>query len=42
MNITFNNISKSAIAFASTSKWNDAVVSNFDSGERQLYGDMEV
>ena len=41
---TVNNIiAKTNATFATSSKWSDSVVSNFDAGvKQQLYGDMEV
>lgn len=40
---TVNNIAKFNATFATSSKWSDSVVSNFDAGvKQQLYGDMEV
>jgi hypothetical protein len=39
---TVNNIAKINATFATSSKWSDSVVSNFDTGVKQLYGDMEV
>ena len=40
---TVNNIAKFNATFATSSKWSDAVVSNFDAGvKRQLYDNMEV
>ena len=40
---TVNNIAKINATFATSSKWADSVVSNFDAGvKQQLYGDMEV
>ena len=38
-----NNIAKINATFATSSKWSDSVVSNFDAGvKRQLYGGMKV
>jgi hypothetical protein len=43
MNTTvITNIAKFNATFATSSKWSDSVVSNFDTGVKQLYGDMEV
>jgi hypothetical protein len=44
MNTTvINKITNINATFATSSKWSDSVVSNFDAGvKRQLYGDMEV
>jgi hypothetical protein len=44
MNTTvINKIANINATFATSSKWSDSVVSNFDAGvKRQLYGDMEV
>ena len=40
---TVNNIAKINATFATSSKWSDSVVSNFDTGvKQQLYGDMKV
>ena len=44
MNTTvINKIANINATFATSSKWSDSVVSNFDAGvKQQLYGDMEV
>ena len=42
MNTTVNNISKINATFATSSKWSDSVVCNFDAGGEQLRGDIEV
>ena len=39
---TVNNITKNNATFATSSKWSDSVVSNFDTGvKQQLYNDTE-
>jgi hypothetical protein len=44
MNTTvINKIANINATFATSSKWSDSVVSNFDAGvKQQLYGDMKV
>ena len=42
MNTTINNIAKTFAAFATSSKWSDSVVSNFDTGGKQLFGYTEI
>jgi len=42
MNTTINNIAKTFAAFATSSKWSDFVVSNFDTGGGQLRGYTEI
>jgi hypothetical protein len=39
---TVNNIAKINASFATSSKWSDSVVCNFDAGGGQLRGDIEV
>ena len=39
---TVNNIAKTNATFATSSKWSDSVVSNFDTGAKQLYGYTEI
>ena len=39
---TVNNIAKISASFATSSKWSDSVVSNFDAGGGQFRGDIEV
>ena len=39
---TVNNIAKINASFATSSKWSDSVVSNFDAGGGQLRGDTEI
>jgi len=40
---TINNIAKFNSTFATSSKWSDTVVSNFDAGiMQQLYGNTDV
>ena len=43
MNTTvINNIAKFNATFATSSKWSDSVVSNFDTGVKQLFGYTEI
>jgi hypothetical protein len=43
MNTTvINNIAKFNATFATSSKWSDSVVSNFDTGGGQLRGYTEI
>ena len=42
MNTTVNNISKINATFATSSKWSDSVVFNFDARGGQLRGDTEI
>jgi hypothetical protein len=39
---TVNNIAKFDSSFATSSKWSDTVVSNFDAGVEQLCGYTEI
>jgi hypothetical protein len=39
---TVNNIAKFDSSFATSSKWSDTVVFNFDAGVEQLCGDTEI
>ena len=39
---TVNNIAKINATFATSSKWSDSVVSNFDTGGKQLFGYTEI
>jgi hypothetical protein len=39
---TVNNIAKFDSSFATSSKWSDTVVSNFDIGSKQLCGYTEI
>lgn len=42
MNTTINNIANTFAAFATSSKWSDSVVSNFDTGGGQLRGYTKI
>jgi hypothetical protein len=39
---TVNNIAKINATFATSSKWSDSVVSNFDTGGGQLRGHIQI
>jgi hypothetical protein len=42
MIMTVNNIAKFDSSFATSSKWSDTIVSDFDTGVEQLCGHTEI